>query len=640
MLPELAHLALIFAVVCALILSITIGVRCHQQYPPSAQQNPRIYSLSYLCFAFISLSVALLAYSFYQDDFSVAYIAQHANRALPVFYKVTALWSGHEGSMLFWLFSLSLWTALFTRFNRHFSPAITSRTLLILSVLIVLFGIFILGFSNPFLRLDAIPSDGRDLNPMLQDIGFLFHPPLLYLGYVGLAVIFAISLAALLVNDLSQNTSARIRPWLLSAWFFLTLGIATGAFWAYYELGWGGFWFWDPVENASLIPWLIATALLHLTARHQYQGLFPYWVILLGLFSFCFSVLGTFMVRSGIMSSVHAFAVSPSRAFALFILLNIIILVALSIFTAKAKINKPLRHFNLLSLECAVLVFTILMLFMVSTVLLGTFYPMLLDLLKLNAASVGAPYFNTLFIPVILTTLALLIITPDLIDKKSAPQIMLRASYSVFVSTIGAGLFFYYADYSVSIISFSLTLICIAVLLSHLLFALKSHWSWHKKLRLLMVHGGLAIAVFGGMMSQYYHQEKNTLMTVNQSIAFSNFTITLNSVQYTIGPNYTAQQAQLSIYHQQQLLGVAKPEQRHYTVRNTKMTEVGLRSYWLNDFYIILGEKITDTHYAIKIQYKPYIRLLWWGILIMLAASITPWLVCFTRNKENDKCRV
>ena len=398
MLPELGFLSLLFATTAALLLSIVPQIGIWRNKPSLTNTA---WGLSYCFGIFTSVSIGILAYSFAMDDFTLEYVAAHSNSQLPTFFKVAATWGGHEGSILFWLFTLSLWLVAFAFFSRKNDRTFSAQTLSLLGLICLGFAIFILFYSNPFGRAFPAPMEGRDLNPMLQDIGLIFHPPLLYVGYVGFAVNFAMSISALIFNRSAQAIARAMRAWVLVSWLFLTLGIVLGAWWAYYELGWGGWWFWDPVENASLMPWLLGLALLHSLMVTEKQGAFSYWTTLFSLLAFAFSVLGTFIVRSGALTSVHAFALDSSRGYVLLLIFFLLTVGSLSLFALRTNSNESAVKFPLISKTGAILGLNIVLTVATVSTFLGTFYPMLFQAMSWGSISVGAPYFNSIFLPLL-----------------------------------------------------------------------------------------------------------------------------------------------------------------------------------------------------------------------------------------------
>ena len=398
MLPEFGFLSLLFATTAALLLSIVPQIGIWRNKPSLTNTA---WGLSYCFGIFTSVSIGILAYSFATDDFTLEYVAAHSNSQLPTFFKVAATWGGHEGSILFWLFTLSLWLVAFAFFSRKNDHTFSAQTLSLLGLICLGFAIFILFYSNPFGRAFPAPAEGRDLNPMLQDIGLIFHPPLLYVGYVGFAVNFAMSISALIFNRSAQAIARAMRAWVLVSWLFLTLGIVLGAWWAYYELGWGGWWFWDPVENASLMPWLLGLALLHSLTVTEKQGAFSYWTTLFSLLAFAFSVLGTFIVRSGALTSVHAFALDSSRGYVLLLIFFLLTVGSLSLFALRTNTNESAVKFPLISKTGAILGLNIVLTVATVSTFLGTFYPMLFQAMSWGSISVGAPYFNSIFLPLL-----------------------------------------------------------------------------------------------------------------------------------------------------------------------------------------------------------------------------------------------
>ena len=425
--PELGQLALTIALAFAICLSLIplIGVHSPQQ---SSLKRLVGYAkpLTYGMFIFTGISLVILGYSFVIDDFSVKYIASHSNSHLPYYFKISAVWGGHEGSLLLWVFSLTAWTAAVAKFSNGIEEEFITRVLAVMGMIGVGFIAFTLLTSNPFERLwPNVPMEGRDLNPLLQDVGLIIHPPLLYLGYVGFAVAFAFAVAALMAGKMDAAWARWSRPWTVGAWMFLTLGIALGSWWAYYELGWGGWWFWDPVENASFMPWLIGTALIHSLAVTEKRGTFRNWTILLAIFAFGLSLLGTFLVRSGVITSVHSFAADPSRGIFILMLLAIAMGGALTLYAFRANTVASFSRFAFYSRETALLLCNVILVIATVTVLLGTLYPLLVDALGYGKISVGPPYFNAVFVPIMSILFIIMGIGP-LIRWKKAKQGELR----------------------------------------------------------------------------------------------------------------------------------------------------------------------------------------------------------------------
>ncbi|WP_231563209.1 heme lyase NrfEFG subunit NrfE, partial [Aeromonas sp. ZOR0002] len=437
MLAELGYLSLLLATGLALLQGLLpwLGLRLASR-PLLGCATP----LALLVALLLGAALLLLASCFGQDDFTLVYVAQHANSALPLGFKLAAVWGGHEGSMLFFVFALGLWGALVALCSRRVDPLIRTRVLAIMGLIVGLFGLYTLIFSSPFDRQFPGPLEGRDLNPMLQDIGLIIHPPLLYLGYVGFAVNFAFAMAALHSGRLDGAVAHWSRPWALGSWVFLTAGIVLGSWWAYYELGWGGWWFWDPVENASLLPWLLGTALLHALVVCEKRGAYGHAVLLLSIFTFSLSLLGTFVVRSGVLTSVHAFAVDPSRGLTLLLLLGLLLTCALTLFALRADIRAPYARFGFWSKEGLLGAAILLLCVACASVLLGTFYPMVFQSLHLGSLSVGAPYFNTIFVPLALCLMALMTQLPRLRWQHLAAQRRIKVLLPCLFGLLGGAL--------------------------------------------------------------------------------------------------------------------------------------------------------------------------------------------------------
>ncbi|PJG85150.1 heme lyase NrfEFG subunit NrfE [Conservatibacter flavescens] len=622
MIPELGFIALLFATFSALLLSILphIGIQKRATVWISSA-----WHFSYLLGIFTCISIACLAYAFAVDDFSVEYVAAHSNSQLPTFFKIAATWGGHEGSMLFWLFALSLWVMLFAWASRKIDPIIAARSLGILGLICLGFCLFILFLSNPFIRIFPHPLEGRDLNPMLQDVGLIFHPPLLYLGYVGFAVNLALTLAALLSGHLDAAIARWIRPWVLVSWLFLTLGIALGSWWAYYELGWGGWWFWDPVENASLMPWLLGLGLLHTLAATEQRGIFNYWTILFSIFAFAFSVLGTFIVRSGALTSVHAFAIDTSRGGALLFLFFILLVAALSIFAFKANIVSRKVHFTFLSKESLILLVNILFTVATASVFLGTFYPMLFTTLGWGSISVGPPYFNSIFMPLIVVVLCGMIIALVARWKKIDPLLLRKRLIFLVPALLLSGVIHYFVLKQGSTLRFHL--VAFALLTLSLWVLIATLWcNWFKlnvkAWGMMLAHAGVAVTVIGAVMSSYYGSEIGVRLKPNESETLSGYEFRYLGFKNELGPNFTSEKAHFEIYKNQQFLTALFPERRHYDVRTMNMSEVGLQWGWFGDLYIVMGDKVGVSEFTFRLHYKPFVRWLWFGSLMMAIGAL------------------
>lgn len=632
MFPEFGYFSLIFA----LIASITqVGLSLWgelRRAPYFLSLNP---FLSLLQAVGTSISFASLAYAFLTDDFSVIYVAQHSNSQLPDFFKFAATWGGHEGSMLFWLTALTLWTTVFCLFSRKIDRLFANRTLAMISLIAMGFMLFILLVSNPFERGFPPPPEGRDLNPMLQDIGLIFHPPLLYLGYVGFAVSFAMIVASLLSGKMDAAVARWIRPWTMISWGFLTAGIILGAWWAYYELGWGGWWFWDPVENASLMPWLLGTALVHSLIASEQRGVFNYWTMLLAIFAFALSLLGTFIVRSGVLTSVHAFAVDPDRGIALLLLFFSLSFIALALFTCKTQFWQGEVRFTFFSKETAFLLLNGLLAVATSVVLLGTFYPLVFTMMQWGSISVGAPYFNTIFTPLALLAMCAMGVSAVL-RWKNVPlkQAKLQLWLLPVAVLLALGLIYHTVSqthlFKIEPLPVVFVSLAFWIILTHLPY-LRFMWKI-RPLAMRLAHIGFAICVIGAMMNSYYGDEIGVRLKPTETANIADFEFKYEEYRDAIGANYTAEQAVFSISKAGKTLAQIIPERRYYDIRTMTMAEVGLYHHGLHDLYIVMGDKFGNLEYAFRLHYKPYVRALWLGGVIMVLASLMA-LVGYSRRK-------
>ena len=633
MLPELGYFSLILAAVAA---AFQVGCSLFSELfkrPHYLALNPLLTGVQSL---FSLLSFALLAHAFLTDDFTVIYVAQHSNSQLPDFFKFAATWGGHEGSMLFWLAALTLWTSVFCIFADKSDRLFYHRTLAMLGLIALGFMLFILLVSSPFERSFPPPPEGRDLNPMLQDVGLIFHPPLLYLGYVGFAISFAMVVASLVSGCFDAAVARWIRPWTMISWGFLTAGIILGAWWAYYELGWGGWWFWDPVENASLMPWLLGTALVHSLIVSEKRGVFNYWTILLAIFAFALSLLGTFIVRSGVLTSVHAFAVDPDRGMALLILFFSLSFIALALFAFRVNLWQGEVRFLLWSKETAFLLINGLFAVAASAVLVGTFYPMVFTAMNWGSISVGAPYFNHVFTPLALLLMVAMGIAVVLRWKSVPTKQILWRLYLLPVAVLLAVTLtmqtLTQVAYSLQILPTIFISLAIWIILTHLPY-LRYMWQI-RPLAMRLAHIGFAICVIGAMMNSYYGDEKGVRLKPNEAATLAGFSFTYDDYQDVIGANYTAERAIFKIAKENETLAQVTPERRYYDVRTMTMAEVGLYHHFLDDIYIVMGDKFGNLEYAFRLHYKPYVRALWLGGIVMVFASL---LALFGYRQANRK---
>ena len=622
MLPEFGFLSLLFATTAALLLSIVPQIGIWRNKPSLTNTA---WGLSYCFGIFTSVSIGILAYSFATDDFTLEYVAAHSNSQLPTFFKVAATWGGHEGSILFWLFTLSLWLVAFAFFSRKNDRTFSAQTLSLLGLICLGFAIFILFYSNPFGRAFPAPAEGRDLNPMLQDIGLIFHPPLLYVGYVGFAVNFAMSISALIFNRSAQVIARAMRAWVLVSWLFLTLGIVLGAWWAYYELGWGGWWFWDPVENASLMPWLLGLALLHSLMVTERQGMFSYWTTLFSLLAFAFSVLGTFIVRSGALTSVHAFSLDSSRGYVLLLIFFLLTVGSLSLFALRTNTNESAVKFPLISKTGAILGLNIVLAVATVSTFLGTFYPMLFQAMNWGSISVGAPYFNSIFLP--LLTLVLFAMAATLClswFKSDKKRFFKRLLLLIPAAVIAYGMIWnaLQNDDALRFHVFAYVLLTLAIWV--LFVTLWQNWA---KVRLayfgmILAHCGVAIATMGAVMSSYFGSELGVRLAPQQSQQLGQFEFHYDRFSNEIGPNFTAEVAFFNVSKQGKPYAEIVPERRYYDVRTMTMSEVGLDAGFWGDLYIVMGDNLGKGEFTFRLHYKPLIRWLWLGGILMALGAL------------------
>ena len=622
MLPEFGFLSLLFATTAALLLSIVPQIGIWRNKPSLTNTA---WGLSYCFGIFTSVSIGILAYSFATDDFTLEYVAAHSNSQLPTFFKIAATWGGHEGSILFWLFTLSLWLVAFAFFSRKNDRTFSAQTLSLLSLICLGFAIFILFYSNPFGRAFPAPAEGRDLNPMLQDIGLIFHPPLLYVGYVGFAVNFAMSISALIFNRSAQAIARAMRAWVLISWLFLTLGIVLGAWWAYYELGWGGWWFWDPVENASLMPWLLGLALLHSLMVTEKQGAFSYWTTLFSLLAFAFSVLGTFIVRSGALTSVHAFALDSSRGYVLLLIFFLLTVGSLSLFALRTNTNESAVKFPLISKTGAILgLNTVLTVATVST-FLGTFYPMLFQAMNWGSISVGAPYFNSIFLPLLTLVLFAMAGTLCLNWFKADKKHFFKRLLLLIPAAVMAYGMIWNALQNDSALRFHFFAYVLLTLAIWVLFV--TLWQNWAKVRLsyfgmILAHCGVAIATMGAVMSSYFGSELGVRLAPQQSQQLGQFEFHYDRFSNEIGPNFTAEVAFFNVSKQGKPYAEIVPERRYYDVRTMTMSEVGLDAGLWGDLYIVMGDNLGKGEFTFRLHYKPLIRWLWLGGILMALGAL------------------
>ena len=588
-----------------------------------------ILSSSKLLFPLILFSFISLIISFLTNDFSLKYVSSNSNSLLPYYYKISATWAGHEGSMLLWCLVLSFWTFMASVYSKDLDTDFRLKFLSIMGLLNIGFLAFLIFTSNPFEKNLSIPIDGRDLNPLLQDFGLIVHPPMLYMGYVGLSVVFSFAVTCLLKNDFKPEWAKWIRPWALISWSFLTLGIALGSWWAYYELGWGGWWFWDPVENASFMPWLITTALIHSLITCEQKSMFKNWTILLSIIAFSLSLLGTFLVRSGILTSVHSFANDPARGAFILLFLAIITGSALILYLKNSpKINDK-TSFNFFSKESFFLINNILLVTATFTILLGTMYPLVLDILGLEKISVGVPYYNSVFLPLMIPLVFLAGYIPILfLSKKVKSQGQSKYFFTSFiiiilVSLLSNSLFNVY-NLSIFIGFFLFAWITLNLIYDFIskLISTGSIRFFFKNIGMFMAHLGLALFVIGATVVENNKIEKEVVMNLNEKLDVGGYSFEFVDIKENIGPNYSSVIGHFRVYTNNEFITDMYPEKRLYNSSEMQMTEAGIDPGFKRDLYITLGTMIDQDKWSVRIYHKPLIRFIWIGALMMALGAI------------------
>jgi len=623
--PEIGLFALILALLIAVLqamIPIAGATRNHSSW--IAVARPAAFAQ----LLFVAISYGCLTAAFLSHDFSVAYVAQNSNSRLPLIYLISGVWGAHEGSLLLWALTLALWTAAVAWFSKSVPDRMVARVLGVMGIVSVGFLLFILFTSNPFERQFPPPMDGRDLNPLLQDPGLAIHPPMLYMGYVGFSVAFAFAIAALLGGRLDSAWARWSRPWTLAAWVFLTAGIALGSWWAYYELGWGGWWFWDPVENASFMPWLVGTALIHSLAATEKRGVFKAWTVLLAVFAFSLSLLGTFLVRSGVLTSVHAFATDPARGLFILIFLAVVVGGSLALYAWRAPAVRSSGGFNLVSREAGLLLNNVLLVVAAATVLLGTLYPLVIDALGLGKISVGPPYFNAVFIP-LTAPLAILVGVGFMLRwKKDQLGRLIRPLGFPFALALILGLLWpaFFGDYHLAaVFGGVLGLWTIFAALSGLWGRTRAGQRWQSLSRtpsavfgMSLAHIGLGVFVIGVTFTSTYSIEKDLRMAPGDTYAIGDYTFRFDGINQHRGPNYLSDTGSITVLRGDRLETVLNPEKRIYLVQQMPMTEAAIDAGLTRDLYVALGEPLDDGgSWAVRLYLKPYVRWIWLGALIM-----------------------
>ena len=632
MIAELGNYALALSLAVSFFLAIFPlwgAEKGHSQLMSLAR--PMTYGL----FFTLTIAFAALFYLFAVNDFSVQYVVNNSNSSLPIYYRLSAVWGSHEGSLLLWIWLLTLWGAAVALFSKHLPQEAVARVLGIMGIISIGFLLFVLFTSNPFTRtFPDFPVDGRELNPMLQDVGLIFHPPLLYMGYVGFSVAFAFAIASLMTGKLDSAWARWSRPWTMAAWVFLTLGIVLGSWWAYYELGWGGWWFWDPVENSSLMPWLAGTALIHSLSVTEKRGSFKAWTVLLAILAFSLCLLGTFLVRSGILVSVHAFASDPTRGLYILAYLVVVIGGSLTLYAYKGNQIRSRDNAERYSRETLLLLNNILLMTALCVVFLGTLLPLVHKQLGLGSISIGAPFFDQMFL-IIMTPFALLLGIGPLVKwrRDQFSEIRTPVVVSVIVMAIAGFALPYFLQNKLTVSAVLGTMMSVIIVLLSL-YEMKqrathresffkgitklsrSHWG------MILAHLGVAMTVWGIAFSQNFSVERDVRMAVGDTVQIANYDFKFTGVSDANGPNYMGGKGQIDISKAGKPEATLFAEKRFYTVSKMPMTEAAINWGFTRDLYVALGEKIEDNSWALRLYYKPFIRWIWIGGLFMALGGL------------------
>ena len=637
MVPEIGNIALTLALVLSILLAVYPLWGAHRQHETlMATAKPLAIGL----FLFTLIAYVCLTYAFVTDDFSVAYVAQHSNSRLPIYYKITAVWGGHEGSFLLWVLMLSVWTVAVAIFSKGIPLAMVARVLSVLGMVGIGFYLFMLLTSNPFnSMLPFFPVDGRDLNPLLQDFGMIIHPPMLYMGYVGFSVAFAFAISALISGQLDSTWARWSRPWVIAAWAFLTVGIALGSWWAYYELGWGGWWFWDPVENASFMPWLVGTALMHSLAVTEKRKAFKSWTVLLAIAAFSLSLLGTFLVRSGVIVSVHSFASDPTRG--LFILGILIVLsgFGLLLYALRASSLKSPGRYQAFSREVLLMGNNVFLCAATLVVLLGTLLPLVHKELGLGSISVGAPFFNQMFTLLIVPFVLMLGLGPLTRWKQQKASELQKQLLLAGGIALSAGVlvnFTYDTPTFMGVLGMVLVFWILVTTTQEVMQRISampdnndnntlfkklgkltpSHWG------MVLGHVGFAILIIGVTLVSNYELERDVRMDVGDTVTLSGYDFTFKAVKEIEGPNYNADAGVFDVSRNGEFIAQLVPEKRLYIVQRMPMTEAAIHSTIARDLFIAMGEPLDNGAWAIRIYIKPFVIWLWAGAVVMAIGGI------------------
>ncbi len=650
MIPELGHFALILALCVALVQStVPLLGSLNGRLAWMALARPLAYGQLFL----LLIAFGCLAYAFVVSDFSVTYVATHSNSLLPVLYKLSAVWGAHEGSLLLWLLLMAGWGAAVAALSRPLPITIIARVIAVLGMVGVGFALFTLFTSNPFERLFPMPPEGRDLNPLLQDPGLAIHPPMLYMGYVGFSVAFAFAIAALIGGRLDAAWARWSRPWTTVAWVFLTLGIALGSWWAYYELGWGGWWFWDPVENASLMPWLVGTALLHSLAVTEKRAAFKSWTVLLAISAFSLSLLGTFLVRSGVLTSVHAFAADPSRGVFILLFLCVVIGGSLALYAWRAPSVATGGQFGLLSRESALLANNLIFSALAILVLFGTLAPLIYEAFNWGKISVGFPWFNKMFLSLAPALALMTGIGPLLRWKQDRPLRLLLVLALAVGLTAFVSYFFWHHE---ALIGRTWTILGLTfatwIVFTHAASVRErlKHQAggWRQALRndlrgsgrsyygMIIAHLGLAVFIIGVTMVSSFENEKDIRMSPGDSHEIAGYRFEFQGTKPVLGSNYRADRGHFVVYRNNRQIAELFPEKRLYLGGGMPMTEAAIDAGLLRDIYVSLGEGLGNGDWSLRLYYKPYVRWIWLGAILMALGGLLAVLDPRYRRRVNQ----
>jgi cytochrome c-type biogenesis protein CcmF len=634
MIVELGHFALVLALALALVQSSV-------PFWGALRRDPRLIAVAppaaITQFLLVGLAFAALVNAHVASDFSLVNVVENSHSTKPLLYKVTGVWGNHEGSMLLWVLILALFGAMVAAFGQNLPDRLKALVLAVQAWIAAAFLLFILLTSNPFLRVESPPAEGNDLNPVLQDIGLAIHPPLLYLGYVGCSISFAFAVAALIDGRIDAAWARWVRPWTLAAWLFLTLGIAMGSYWAYYTLGWGGFWFWDPVENASLMPWLVTTALLHSAIVMEKRDALKIWTVLLAILAFSLSLIGTFLVRSGVLTSVHAFASDPRRGIFILVILCLFIGGALSLFAFRAGTLAPGGIFAPISREGALVLNNLFLTAAAATVVVGTLYPLALEALSGTRISVGAPFFNLTFAPLIVPLLLIVPYGPFLAwkrgDLRGATQ-RLMAAFAVAILFVAVAAVLAGATSLLAVFGIGLAAWLVAGALSELAFRIRfGSVSLGESLRRLiglprsalgttLAHAGLGLVVLGIVSASAWSTESILTMRPGDTVPVAGRDIKLDGINQRQGPNYTEKAVHFTISRGGEVETVAEPSKRKFPVRGSETTEAAIKTFWFSQLYVSLGDIADDGAVTVRIYWKPLVTLTWLGAIVMACGGL------------------